>query len=103
MSGIEDNASSNITVVIAGRPYPLRISANDEGDIRRLVKEINEKVNDFQRTYTKKDKQDCLAMAILTYAVQLHKSRQSANHAADTVLTGTVRQLDQLLDQYLQS
>lgn len=100
---MEDNASSNITVVIAGRPYPLRISANDEADIRRIVKEVNEKVNQFQRTYTKKDKQDCLAMAILTYAVQLHKSRTTVHPTADSALSGTVLQIDRLLDQYLHS
>ncbi|MGA1583230.1 MAG: cell division protein ZapA [Saprospiraceae bacterium] len=103
MSGMEDNASSNITVVIAGRPYPLKISANDEADIRRIVKEVNEMVNQFQRTYTRKDKQDCLAMAILTYAVNLHKSRESSNPAADPAFTGKIHQLDQLLDQYLHS
>jgi len=42
-------------------------------------------------------------MAILTYAVNLHKSRESSNPAADPAFTGKIHQLDQLLDQYLHS
>ncbi len=94
---MEGQSSKNITVIIAGRPYPLKIKVEDEPSIRRIVKEVNEKINRFQLTYTNKDKQDCLAMAILTYAVDLHKSRQSA--AQDTTLANKLSQLDELLDQ----
>lgn len=100
---MEEKESANITVVIAGRPYPLRIKPSDEADIRRIIKEINEKVNRFQRTYTKKDKQDCLAMAILTYAVDLYKAQQSLRQSTDTHLSEKVHRLDQLLDQLLQA
>lgn len=103
LSGMADKESVNITVVIAGRPYPLRINPNDEANIRRIVKEINEKVNRFQRTYTKKDKQDCLAMAILTYAVDLHKAQQSLRQSTDAQLSKKVQHLDHLLDQLLQA
>jgi len=94
---MEGQSSKNITVIIAGRPYPLKIKVEDEPSIRRIVKEVNEKINRFQLTYTNKDKQDCLAMAILTYAVDLHKSRQNA--AQDTTLANKLSQLDELLDQ----
>ena len=72
---MEEKDTTNITVLIAGRPYPLKIKAGDEAAIRKIVKEVNEKVNRFQLTYTKKDKQDCLSMALLTYAVDLHKTQ----------------------------
>ena len=65
----------NITVLIAGRPYPLKIKAGDEHTIRKIVKEVNEKINKFQLAYVKKDKQDCLSMTLLTYAVDLHKAQ----------------------------
>ncbi len=99
MSGQE---TKQITVLIAGRPYPLKVKEGDEPTIRRIVKEVNEKINRFQLTYTNKDKQDCLSMAILTYAVDLHKAQQSqastpSNNNVDTKLT----KLDALLDQLL--
>ena len=69
----------SITVLIGGRPYPLRIVSTDEPSIRKIVKEINDNINSFQLKYTTKDKQDCLAMAVLTYAVDLEKSKSNTN------------------------
>lgn len=97
--------TKNITVLIAGRPYPLKVNEGDEEAIRSIVKELNEKINRFQLTYTKKDKQDCLSMALLTYAVDLHKARQGSNNNApsfDPILSDQLQQLDQLLDHLLQ-
>lgn len=87
----------NITVVIAGRPYPLKVKEDDEAAIRKIVKEINEKVNRFQLTYTNKDKQDCLSMALLTYAVDLYRSK--INSAQDASLSTKLANLEKLLDE----
>jgi len=96
---MDGQESKNITVLIAGRPYPLKIKAGDEPSIRKIVKEVNEKVNRFQLTYTNKDKQDCLSMAILTYAVDLHKSKQSSSE--DTALSSKLSDLDNFIDALL--
>jgi hypothetical protein len=63
------NESMNITVLIGGRPYSLSVKTREEHLIRKTVKEINDKVNEFQLTYSQRDKQDCLSMTLLTYAV----------------------------------
>ncbi|MFM2268719.1 MAG: hypothetical protein RL757_2160 [Bacteroidota bacterium] len=78
------NPTRDITVLVADRPYPLRIQEGDEPTLRRLVKEINDKITLFQQNYPRKDKQDCLALAILTYAVELHKTQTTAQHAPTT-------------------
>ena len=52
---MEEKDTTNITVLIAGRSYPLKIKVGDESAIRKIVKEVNEKVNRFQINYTKKD------------------------------------------------
>lgn len=96
MRTMDDQETKNITVVIAGRPYPLKIKGEDEPAIRKIVKEVNEKINKFQLTYTRKDKQDCLSMALLTYAVDLFKAQQ--NQTRDTIIASRLSQLDQLLD-----
>ena len=91
--------TKNITVVIASRPYPLKVKQEDEAAIRKIIKEINEKINRFQLTYTNKDKQDCLAMAVLTYAVDLYRSQQGA--VQDEVISAKLAQLEQILDKVL--
>ncbi len=103
---METNELVNITVVIAERSYPLKVKEEDVNKIRGIVDEINDKVNTFQKTYSRKDKQDCLSMALLTYAVDLHKTHPataSANQEEDFVdLNKKVDQLDELLDFLLQ-
>ena len=109
---MDDKELKNITVLIAGRPYPLRVEEADEASMRQIVKEVNDKINDFQLNYNKKDKQDCLSMALLTYAVDLHKWRTGKQQAADQgipeddaaldALSDKIEQLDQLLDSFLQ-
>lgn len=60
----------NINVIIADRPYPLKIKQSEEEDVRIAAKDINQKVKQFQQVYAAKDKQDYLAMSALQYAVQ---------------------------------
>ncbi|MCB9052528.1 MAG: cell division protein ZapA [Lewinellaceae bacterium] len=99
MSGVQEKETKHITVLIASRPYPLKIDASDEPAIRKIVNEVNEKVNRFQLTYTNKDKQDCLSMALLTYAVDLHKAKQAV--ANDPAFSAKLANLDALLDRLL--
>ncbi|MEM1321967.1 MAG: cell division protein ZapA [Bacteroidota bacterium] len=99
---MEDKDIQTITVLIAGRPYPLKINAGDEPAIRQIVKEVNEKINEFQLTYNNKDKQDCLSMALLTYAVDLHKTEKEGTTTPDSALSDKVKQLDDYLNQLLQ-
>ncbi|MEL7118553.1 MAG: cell division protein ZapA [Bacteroidota bacterium] len=96
---MEGQQTKNITVLIAGRPYPLKVKNEDEAAIRKIVKEVNEKINHFQLNYTSKDKQDCLSMTLLTYAVDLYKTKQQPLH--DKQLTAKVDNINQLLDHLL--
>lgn len=95
----------NITVKIANRSYPLKVKQEDEVQIQRIVEEVNSKVDNFQKMYKSKDKQDCLSMALLTYAVDLHKQHPSPTPNQDAVfneISQKVDQLDELLDFLLQ-
>jgi len=67
-----------ILVVVAGRPYPLRVEARDEEGVRALVDEINERFNDFQVKFSDRDTQDCLVMTLLTYADELRSEGRKA-------------------------
>ena len=68
----------NINLIIADRPYPLKIKQSEEEQIRTAAQEINQKVKDFQQLYSAKDKQDYLAMCALTYAVESITSKKSS-------------------------
>ena len=67
----------SIEVNIAGRVYPVKVTAEEESVVQGIVDEINRKVSDFQSTYRGKDKQDYLSMALLTYALESAQSREA--------------------------
>ena len=93
--------SSPITVVIAGRPYPLRIAASEEEGLRALVREINERFNDFQVRYSDRDKQDCLVMTLLTYADELRSARNMADTSLEGEFAHRLKALNRLVDKML--
>jgi cell division protein ZapA (FtsZ GTPase activity inhibitor) len=86
-----------ITVTIAGRPYPLKIMSSNESVIRRIVREVNEQMNKFQLDYPNRDKQDCLALTAMGIAVELDKAKQSA----DPDLPEQLALIDDTLDALL--
>lgn len=96
---MEEQDSKQLTVTIAGRPYPLKIKASDEPVIRQIVKEVNEKVNKFQLTYANREKQDCLAMALLGYAVDLHKATSQVTAAPTPDFSDKLSRIESLLDE----
>ena len=65
----------SIEVSIAGRPYPVKVTDDEEQVVLDTVEEINQKVSDLQQTYRGKDKIDYLSMALLTYALDYAKNR----------------------------
>ena len=95
---MDSKVQEQMTVVIAGRNYPLKINEGEEDVIEKVVGEINEKIKDLQKSYSGKDKQDCLSMALLTYAFQLDEARQQL---IDNDLKNKVNKLDNLINRLL--
>jgi cell division protein ZapA (FtsZ GTPase activity inhibitor) len=95
---MEEQDSKQLTVTIAGRPYPLKIKASDEPMVRQIVKEVNEKVNKFQLAYPNREKQDCLAMALLGYAVDLHKATNQPTATSPPDVSEQLTRIESLLD-----
>ena len=90
-----DDAIS-LTVTLAGRPYPLRVAPGDEEAIRRIAKELNDKLTDFQRTYAGREKQDYLAMLLLIYAVDLYKVKDGGGAPAASLPDASIATLRRL-------
>lgn len=54
-----------ITINIAGRNYPLNVPAAEEETLRKVGKQIDGMIKDFEQNFDVRDKQDALAMCAL--------------------------------------
>ena len=71
--------SKSLIVQNADRTYPLRISDTEEEDIVEMVREVNNKIKEFQHLFPKKDRFDSVVMTLLTMAVELKKLRNQVS------------------------
>ncbi len=95
---VSDNIQ--IEVTIAEKPYSLQIKASDEPIMKEIVQEVNEKVQQMQNTYPSRDKQDWLALALLSFAAELHDARKHLNQPKD--LSRRLEKLHHLVDHLMQ-
>ncbi len=90
----------HISVIIADRPYRLKVGSEQEEEQCRKAKDlINTKMKDYANSFAFRDKQDLLAMVALQFAVDVVKSDESSQFSE--VLGDKLKQIDQLLDAYL--
>ena len=73
-----------ITINIAGRNYPLNVPAAEEETLRRVGKQIETMIREFEANFDVKDKQDALAMCALKLGAnaevhQLNNERRVQN------------------------
>jgi cell division protein ZapA len=64
---------NRIEANIAGTKIPLRVSEDEEVYVKKAIAEINDRIKKYQSEFTQKDIQECIMMALLTYAVDYHK------------------------------
>jgi cell division protein ZapA (FtsZ GTPase activity inhibitor) len=90
----------HISVIIADRPYRLRIGSEEEEQVLRQAGElINSKMHEYASNFAFRDKQDLLAMVALQYAVDIVKSSESADLKAE--MGKKLADMEKLLDDYL--
>lgn len=68
----------NIKVEVAGSIFPLRVSAEDEQNIKEAVELINNKIAEFEKAYAIRDKKEVLSMVLLQLVAQLYKQANTA-------------------------
>ena len=88
----------SIRVNVADRYYPLKINREDEEEIRKAARMINEKVLQYKQKYIDKDIQDFLAMAALQYVIKLLEFEKK-NEKEDITLS--IKELTQHIDSVL--
>ena len=74
-----------IKLTIASRVYPLSVAPDQEASLRASAKKIEATIQQLEKNYAVRDKQDVLAMCSLQYAAQLEqsKSQSSPVHSED--------------------
>ena len=90
----------SIRVNVADRYYPLKIDRDNEEDIRKAARLINEKVLQYKQKYVDKDIQDFLAMASLQYVIKmLELERNSSKEDLSESLRELTSTIDKVLDK----
>lgn len=63
-----------INITIAGRTFPVKLTATEEPVAVTLETELNERISVFQKLYPMRDKLDYVIMTMLSYTFDLKKS-----------------------------
>ncbi len=71
--------SRRITINIAGRTYPLNVPAAEEETLRKVGKQIENMIKDFEANFDVRDKQDALAMCALKLGANAEVALLSVN------------------------
>jgi len=90
--------SKQISVIIAGRGYPLKIKEGEEDAIMMIADEVNKRIREYQEVYPNREKQDWLGMAILSYAIERFQSEKAMT---DSKLVQRFDEVEHYLDDLL--
>lgn len=89
-----------ITVKISDREYKLTIKREDEEVVRKALKLIETRIEDYANKYAFKDKQDLLSMVVLQYVINSIKLGNKQEYL-DNHINQKLNDIDSILDQHL--
>lgn len=81
-----------ITINIAGRVYPLNVPAAEEETLRKVGKQIENMIKDFEKNFNVQDKQDALAMC----ALKLGTNAEVISMEKENIIQSSVNQLKKI-------
>ncbi|HEY1165906.1 MAG TPA: cell division protein ZapA [Chitinophaga sp.] len=90
-----------VNIFVADRSYRIKIKPEEEEEVRRIMKEVNEKIIEFKTAYAGKDLQDYIAMALIMYATHPVTSGGKAQASVAPFLQEKLQKLEELLDEQL--
>ena len=70
-----------INLVVGDRTYRIKINSNDEEQVRKMAKKLNDQLSEFRSQYAGKDMQDYLAMVLLSLVTEQQTGKQPENIA----------------------
>ena len=89
-----------IKLTIANRVYPLSVAPEQEASLRASAKKIEATIQQLEKNYAVRDKQDVLAMCSLQYAAQVEQSKNNPQTTV-TVEEDKIQELIGLIDVHL--
>lgn len=66
-----------INIGIGDRTYRIKVAPEDEEQVRKTIKIINDKIIEFKTEFAGKDMQDYISMVLLWYATQLQSGKST--------------------------
>lgn len=94
----------SIKVNIAGKEYPLKVSAAEQQDVLAVEKEIQESLDSLKNNYGVKDKQDLLAMYLFQFMMANKRNdNSSSGENSDEGLHDKLKDLEEFVSNYLKS
>jgi len=92
--------SLSIKLTIGDRIYPLSIEREEEANVRKAVKLIEENLKSYEENYAVRDKQDLLAMCALQFANQVVADEEK-EMIEDNGIVENIDSLDNFVNNYL--
>lgn len=90
------NDLKTVSITIAGRSFPIKVTTDEEILIRELESDINAEIVKLQQAYPMRDKLDYVIMAMLTYINDLKKNpKPSENEAISSKVDSILSMIDQ--------
>ena len=85
-----------INILIGDRTYRIKTNPQDEEQIRRTLKTINDKIIEFKTQFAGKDMQDYIAMVLIWYATQ---ATTDDNPALEKEMANALLKIEEQLDK----
>jgi len=89
-----------IKLTIANRVYPLSIAPEQEASLRASAKKIEATIQQLEKNYAVRDKQDVLAMSALHFATQVEQKNIETVEGGQTIVH-KIKALNDLLQDQL--
>lgn len=89
-----------INITIADRTYRIKIAPEDEEQVRKTLKVINDKIIEFKTEFVGKDMQDYVAMVLMWYATQLQSGKSAV---LENELSEALSRIENQLNKTLES
>jgi cell division protein ZapA (FtsZ GTPase activity inhibitor) len=69
------NHDKHISIVVAGKAFPVTIDEEEAQYIREVEKDINDQILSFQKQFSGINSNDCIAMLLINKSVELYKNK----------------------------
>lgn len=90
----------SITVVIADRPYKLKVGRSEEEGVRKAARVIEEQMEKYASYFQFKDKQDLLAMVALQFSSSTIDLEEQLRYR-DNEMLDKLAEIDEVLTEHL--